>query len=331
MDDFFYRQITVLKEKRPMKIAFVYSGQGAQYFGMGQDLYENYSVVREVFDQAGQSLNLDMAELCFKENDLLNQTTYTQPAILTVSLAIDALLKEKGIHPDVVAGLSLGEYSAFVKANVLSFEDAVKLVKKRGQYMTDAVPLGKGAMSAVMGSDRQTILDACDEASALGIVSPANYNMPGQIAIAGIKAAVEKAGELLLERGAKRVVPLQVSGPFHTQLLEPASIQLEEALKSISIHDSELPVISNTIAKVFEDKEQIRTMMVKQVMSPVYWEDSVRTMIDMGVDTFIEVGPGKTLSSFIKKIDKTVTILNVENEKTLEKTVNKLAELNALA
>lgn len=197
--------------------------------------------------------------------------------------------------------------------------------------MTDAVPLGKGAMSAVMGSDRQTILDACNEASVLGIVSPANYNMPGQIAIAGLKAAVEKAGELLLERGAKRVVPLQVSGPFHTQLLEPASIQLEEALKSVSIHDSELPVISNTMAKVFEDKEQIRTMMVKQVMSPVYWEDSVRTMIDMGVDTFIEVGPGKTLSSFIKKIDKTVTILNVENEKTLEKTVNKLAELNAPA
>lgn len=314
-----------------MKIAFVYSGQGAQYFGMGQELYEKYSVVREVFDQASESLNLDMAKLCFEENDSLHQTTYTQPAILTVSLAIDAVLKEKGINPDVVAGLSLGEYSAFVKANVLSFEDAVKLVKKRGQYMTDAVPLGKGAMSAVMGLDRQTIIDACVEASELGIVSPANYNMPGQIAIAGIKEAVEKAGELLLERGAKRVVPLQVSGPFHTQLLEPASIQLKEAIKVVSINEPALPVVSNTIAEVFKDKEQIKEMMVKQVMSPVYWEDSVRTMIDLGVDTFIEVGPGKTLSSFIKKIDKTVTTLNVENEKTLEKTLNKLAELQALA
>ncbi len=264
MDGFFYRQITVLKEKKPMKIAFVYSGQGAQYFGMGQDLYEKYSVVREVFDQAGQSLNLDMAEICFKENDLLNQTTYTQPAILTVSLAIDALLKEKGIQPDVVAGLSLGEYSAFVKAKVLSFENAVKLVKKRGQYMTDAVPLGKGAMSAVMGLDRQTIKDACEEASVLGIVSPANYNMPGQIAIAGIKEAVEKAGELLLERGAKRVVPLQVSGPFHTQLLEPASVQLKGAISAISVHEPTLPVVSNTIAEVFKEKEQIKDMMVKQ-------------------------------------------------------------------
>ena len=314
-----------------MKIAFVYSGQGAQYFGMGQELYEKYPVVREVFDQASVFLDLDMAKLCFEENDFLHQTTYTQPAILTTSLAIDALLKEKGIEPDVVAGLSLGEYSAFVKANVLSFKDAVRLVKKRGQYMTEAVPLGEGAMSAVMGLDRQTVEDTCAEASEIGVVSPANYNMPGQIAIGGIKEAVEKAGELLLERGAKRVVPLQVSGPFHTQLLEPASIQLKEAITSVSMNEPTLPIVSNTLAEVFQDKEQIKEMMVKQVMSPVYWEDSVKTMIDLGVDTFIEVGPGKTLSSFIKKIDKTVTILNVENEKTLAKTLDKLAELNALA
>jgi len=314
-----------------MKIAFVYSGQGAQYFGMGQELYEKYPVVREVFDQASDFLDLDMPKLCFEENDLLHQTTYTQPAILTTSLAIDALLKEKGIEPAVVAGLSLGEYSAFVKANVLSFKDAVRLVKKRGQYMTDAVPLGEGAMSAVMGLDRQTVKDACAEASELGVVSPANYNMPGQIAIGGIKEAVEKASELLIERGAKRVVPLQVSGPFHTQLLEPASIQLKEAITSVPMNEPTLPIISNTIADVFQDKEQIKEMMVKQVMSPVYWEDSVKTMIDLGVDTFIEVGPGKTLSSFIKKIDKTVTLLNVENEKTLVKTLDKLAKLNALA
>ncbi len=328
---FFIDKLPYKGDKILMKIAFVYSGQGAQYVGMGQELYENYSVVRDVFDQASECLDLDIAKLCFEENDLLHQTTYTQPAILTTSLAIDALLKENGIEPAIVAGLSLGEYSAFVKANVLSFADAVKLVKKRGQYMTDAVPLGKGAMSAIMGLDRQTVKDACAEASELGIVSPANYNMPGQIAIGGIKAAVEKAGELLLERGAKRVVPLQVSGPFHTQLLEPASIQLEKAVATVPMNEPTLPIVSNTIAEVFEDKEQIKEMMVKQVMSPVYWEDSVQTMIALGVDTFIEVGPGKVLSSFIKKIDKTVTILNVENEKTLAKTLAKLAELNTLA
>lgn len=310
-----------------MKIAFVYSGQGAQYPGMGQDLYEEYEVVRNVFEEASVALEMDVAALCFEDNDKLNKTTYTQPAILTLSIAIDALLKEKGIEPEMVAGLSLGEYSAFVKAEVLDFQTAVKLVKKRGQYMTDAVPAGKGAMSAVMGLDRDTILEACNEASDLGVVSPANYNMPGQIAIAGIKEAVEKAGELLLKKGAKRVVPLQVSGPFHTTLLAPAAEQLAKAIKQVTIKEPKLPIISNTTAKVFSSKEEIAEVMVKQVMSPVYWEDSIKKMIDLGVDTFIEVGPGKTLSSFIKKIDKSVTIMNVENKKSLEKTLNKFATL----
>ncbi|ALV21092.1 MULTISPECIES: ACP S-malonyltransferase [Carnobacterium] len=312
-----------------MKIAFVYSGQGAQYYGMGKELYDEYEVVQNVFNTASAALEMDVASLCFEENELLNQTTYTQPAILTLSTAIDALLKEKGIQPDVVAGLSLGEYSAFVKAEVLEFTAAVNLVKKRGQYMTDAVPLGEGAMSAVMGLDRETISEACQEASVLGVVSPANYNMPGQIAIAGIKAAVEKAGEILLEKGAKRVIPLQVSGPFHTELLLPAAQQLAKALKEVAIQDPALPIVSNTTAKVFSDKAEIADIMVKQVMSPVYWEDSVKTMIDLGVDIFIEVGPGKTLSSFIKKIDKTVLTLNVENKKSLEKTLTKLAALKA--
>lgn len=310
-----------------MKIAFVYSGQGAQYPGMGQDLYEEYEVVRNVFEEASAALEMDVAALCFEDNDKLNKTTYTQPAILTLSMAIDALLKNKGIQPEMVAGLSLGEYSAFVKAEVLDFTTAVKLVKKRGQYMTDAVPAGKGAMSAVMGLDRDTILEACNKASDLGVVSPANYNMPGQIAIAGIKEAVEKAGELLLEKGAKRVVPLQVSGPFHTTLLAPAAEQLAKAIKQVTIKEPKLPIISNTTAKVFSSKEEIAEVMVKQVMSPVYWEDSIKKMIDLGVDTFIEVGPGKTLSSFIKKIDKSVTIMNVENKKSLEKTLNKFATL----
>ncbi|WP_414840174.1 ACP S-malonyltransferase [Carnobacterium sp. TMP28] len=308
-----------------MKIAFVYSGQGAQYSGMGQDLYEEYEVVRNVFDEASTALHMDVAALCFEENDLLNKTTYTQPAILTLSLAIDALLREKGIVPEIVAGLSLGEYSAFVKAEVLDFQTAVKLVKKRGQYMTEAVPEGLGAMSAVMGLDRASVIEACEEASNLGVVSPANYNMPGQIAIAGLKEAVEKAGELLLEKGAKRVVPLKVSGPFHTSLLTPAAEQLAKEIEQITISEPTLTIISNTTAKEFSSKEEIAEIMVKQVMSPVYWEDSVRKMIDLGVDTFIEVGPGKTLSSFIKKIDKSVLTMNVENKKTLEKTLTKLA------
>ncbi|MCA9765770.1 MAG: ACP S-malonyltransferase [Carnobacterium sp.] len=308
-----------------MKIAFVYSGQGAQYSGMGQDLYEEYEVVRNVFDEASTALHMDVAALCFEENDLLNKTTYTQPAILTLSLAIDALLREKGIVPEIVAGLSLGEYSAFVKAEVLDFQTAVKLVKKRGQYMTEAVPEGLGAMSAVMGLDRASVIEACEEASNLGVVSPANYNMPGQIAIAGLKEAVEKAGELLLEKGAKRVVPLKVSGPFHTSLLAPAAEQLAKEIEQITISEPTLTIISNTTAKEFSSKEEIAEIMVKQVMSPVYWEDSVRKMIDLGVDTFIEVGPGKTLSSFIKKIDKSVLTMNVENKKTLEKTLTKLA------
>ncbi|MGX7417645.1 ACP S-malonyltransferase [Carnobacterium gallinarum] len=310
-----------------MKIAFVYSGQGAQYQGMGQDLYESNQIVRDVFDSASEALDLDMVALCFEENNQLNETTFTQPAILTVSMAIDAILKENGIEPEVVAGLSLGEYSALVKSGALDFREAVQLVKQRGQFMTEAVPSGVGAMSAIMGLDREIVEAVCTEveASGVGVVTPANYNMPGQIVIAGIKAAVEEAGERLSQKGAKRVIPLQVSGPFHTALLEPASKQLAQALETVSVHEPKLPVVSNTEAKVIKNQTEITPLLVRQVMSPVLWEDSVRTMIDeLGVTTFIEVGPGKALSSFIKKIDRSVTILNVENQKSLEKTLEKL-------
>ncbi|ANZ99717.1 [acyl-carrier-protein] S-malonyltransferase [Carnobacterium divergens] len=307
-----------------MKIAFVYSGQGAQYQGMGQELYENNQVVRDVFQHASDALKMDMTSLCFDENEQLNQTTYTQPAILTVSMAIDALLKEHGVVPEVVAGLSLGEYSALVKAGVLDFTTAVQLVKKRGQFMTEAVPSGDGAMSAVMGLDRKTIEEACIAASDIGVVAPANYNMPGQIVIAGLKEAVAKATLLLEEKGAKRIIPLQVSGPFHTALLKPAAMELANELEAIEFHELNLPVISNTTAKIITDKAEVKPLLTRQVMSPVLWEDSVNTMIDMGVDTFIEVGPGKALSSFIKKINRNVTILNVENQKTLDKTIETL-------
>ncbi|MBP1041931.1 ACP S-malonyltransferase [Vagococcus sp. BWB3-3] len=302
-----------------MKVAFVYSGQGAQYVGMGQELYDNYPTYRQVFDEASEVLGFDMAALCFNEDTALNETEYTQPAILTMSVALSAVLKELGYKPDMVAGLSLGEYSALVESGALSFKEAVALVKKRGKFMTEAVPQGVGAMSAVMGLSRQEVETACEKASSKGLVIAANYNMPTQIAIAGEVEAVAYAEELLTEMGARRVIRLNVSGPFHTKLLEPAAEKLAEELKNVRINQMEIPVVTNVTGQVISSEEAIIPTLVKQVMSPVYWQDCVETLIAEGVDTFIEVGPGKALTGFIKKIDKTVTVQNVENLKTLEK------------
>lgn len=302
-----------------MKVAFVYSGQGAQYVGMGQELYESYPAYRQVFDEASQVLGFDMAALCFNEDTELNETEYTQPAILTMSMAISAVLKELGFKPDRVAGLSLGEYSALVESGALSFKEAVALVKQRGKFMTEAVPQGVGAMSAVMGLSRQEVEAACEKASSKGLVVAANYNMPTQIAIAGEVEAVAYAEEILTEMGARRVIRLNVSGPFHTTLLEPASLKLADELEKVTINEMAIPVVTNVTGKVIASKEEIVPTLVKQIMSPVYWQDCVETLIAEGVDTFIEVGPGKALTSFIKKIDKRVTVQNVENLKTLEK------------
>ncbi|WP_314061038.1 ACP S-malonyltransferase [uncultured Vagococcus sp.] len=302
-----------------MKVAFVYSGQGAQYVGMGQELYDNYPTYRQVFDEASEVLGFDMAALCFNEDTALNETEYTQPAILTMSVALSAVLKELGYKPDMVAGLSLGEYSALVESGALSFKEAVTLVKKRGKFMTEAVPEGVGAMSAVMGLSRQEVEVACEKASSKGLVVAANYNMPTQIAIAGEVDAVAYAEELLTEMGARRVIRLNVSGPFHTKLLEPAAKKLAEELKKVRVNPMRIPVVTNVTGQVIGSEEAIIPTLVKQVMSPVYWQDCVETLIAEGVDTFIEVGPGKALTGFIKKIDKTVTVQNVENVKTLEK------------
>lgn len=306
-----------------MATAFVYSGQGAQYFGMGQELYNEYAVVRTVFDEASATLGYDVAELCFQENDKLHLTEYTQPAILTVSYALDQLLAEKGIQPDFVAGLSLGEYTALVKANAFSFNEAISLVAKRGKYMSEAVPAGRGKMAAVMNAERSVIEESCREASETAYVAPANYNMPTQIVIGGEIEGVNKAIEILESKGVKRIIPLNVSGPFHTALLHPAAEKLEGALSDVTVDEPKIPVVGNTEATIVT-RDAIKGLLVRQIESPVLWEDSVRKLVDLGVDTFVEVGPGTTLTKFIKKINKEVSVYNVEDLKSLNKTLEAL-------
>jgi [acyl-carrier-protein] S-malonyltransferase len=302
-------------------IAFIFPGQGAQAVGMGKEFYDTFEVSREVFDKAGEVTGLDLKTLCFEENPHLNITEYTQIAMLTTSIAILKAIEEKGISSKVNAGLSLGEYCALVASKVIGLEDAFRVVRRRGILMQEAVPVG-GAMAAVMGLDAEAIEAVCKETE--GIVSVANYNCPGQIVITGEEAAVAAASEQLKEAGARKIVPLKVSGPFHSKMLIEAGEKLKQGLEDVQISDIIIPYVSNVTAKYVTDKNQVKMLLEEQVSSSVKWQQSIEEMIAQGIDTFIEIGPGKTLSGFMRKINKDVTSLNVQNIQDLDKLIEVL-------
>lgn len=311
-----------------MKIAFVFAGQGAQYIGMGKELYENFDICKDIFNRANEVLGFDLTELIFNgEKSELDITENTQPAILTTSIAALEVLKAEGINPDVVAGLSLGEYSALVASSALSFDNAVSLVRKRGKFMQEAVPVGIGGMAAIIGLSLDKLKEVLITASEKGKVEIANYNTPSQVVIGGEIEAVNFAVELCKEAGAKRAIPLKVSGPFHTSLLEEASIKLEKELENIEFSEFEIPVLCNVTADVITDKADLKELLVKQVKSSVRWSEIINKMIDMGVDTFIELGPSRTLTSFIREISREVKTYNVEDMKSLKKTLEGIGKL----
>lgn len=303
------------------KIAFTFPGQGAQYAGMGKEFYEEYPLCRQVIDCASRVTGLDLPALCFEENEKLHITEYTQIAILSVSAAILKLLEEKGLHSEVNAGLSLGEYGALLASGVLLPEDAFALVRKRGIYMQEAVPVG-GAMSAVLGLAAERIEEICRETE--GDVFVANYNCPGQIAITGEENAVEAAAVKLKEAGAKRVLPLKVSGPFHSPLLQGAGERLKMALEQVEIQPFSTPYVSNVTGKYVTSPGQVKELLVRQVSSSVRWQQSVECMLADGVDTFVEIGPGKTLTGFLRKINRGAKGYHVETPEDMEKVLEAL-------
>ena len=302
------------------KIGFVYAGQGSQVVGMGKSFYDNYQVAKDVFDQI--DLDIDVKKLCFEGPiEELSKTSNTQPCMVAVAVVATKLLKENGINPDYVAGLSLGEYSALNAAGVLDDQTAINLVRFRGQAMEEAAAGIESKMIAIIGLDRDLLNEAVNEASELGVVSIANYNCPGQLVIGGEAKAVTKASELALEKGARRAIPLNTSGPFHTKLIEAESGKLKERFETVTFNEMKVPVIFNSTAKELAEDTTVAKMLEKQVMSSVYFEDSIRYMIANGVDTIIEIGPGKVLSGFVRKIDRKIKTYQVEDQASLEKTL----------
>lgn len=306
-----------------MKTAFIFPGQGAQYTGMAKDFYDQIPECKEIFDLATKLLDMDMAELCFEENEKLNKTEYTQAALLTTCISMLKAVEKQGIKADMTAGLSLGEYSALVANGVFTFEDAVKIVRKRGMFMEYEVPDGLGTMAAVLGLDSDSVDKVCKEVSAdlNKPVDSANFNCPGQIVISGEKSAVLEAGERLKKAGAKRVIELKVSGPFHSTMLKGAEEKLAKELEAVELHEMLVPYVNNVNANILDKMEsnEIKGLLKKQVSSTVKWQQCVETMIEAGVERFIEIGPGKTLNGFIKKIDKTKEVINIEKIEDLLK------------
>lgn len=305
------------------KVAFVFPGQGAQYVGMGKDFYEQIPVSRKVYTIASEVTGLDLPGLCFKENEQIDITEYTQIAMLATEAAMLAALQEKGVKADVAAGLSLGEYGAILTAGAMSLEDVFRVVRQRGILMQKAVPTG-GAMCAVLGMDGEKIAKICEETE--GIVSVANYNCPGQIVITGEEGAVAAAAEKLKEVGARRCIPLKVSGPFHSEMLKGAGEKLVGVLADVELKEFSMPYVTNVTADYVTDISEIKELLGRQVYSSVRWQQSVERMIADGVDTFIEIGPGRTLTGFLKKINKNVTGLHIEKVEELEEVVRLLCD-----
>ena len=307
-----------------MRIGLLFPGQGSQCLGMGKDIYDDYETYRNVVKQVNEYTGLNLEEITYNSSEeILNQTKNTQIAILTMSLGILEILKENKVNAEASLGLSLGEYGALIFGQILSLEDGTKIVKRRGEIMQDLCPEGDWAMAAVLGLDKETVNAACNEVKN-GFIAVANYNCPGQIVISGERKALEEVSEILKEKGAKRVIELNTAGPFHTKMLEKASLKLREELENVEVKNSKYTVIKNIDGKQYDNETDVRDVLSKHITNPVRFEDGIKEMLDMGIDTFVEIGPGKTLTGFVKKIDRFAKVININSSESLKLALEEL-------